>query len=709
MYRWIKHIPLALFVCAIVVGLGQIGCARYQYKEDRLQVSPSNVTESRDQIGSRGRVFGIGGMTRWQEGTPAVPGSMPSRSEELWIIAKPSSSQIADASDTPRSGALIVRDGEQTLAFPLAHTDVKARIDGYIATVDVTQQYHNPFSGKIEAVYVFPLPENAAVSEFVMTIGDRVIRGIIREKEEAKKIYDDAKSQGYVASLLEQERPNVFTQRVANIEPGKQVDIGIRYFHTLSYDDGWYEFVFPMVVGPRFNPPLTSDGVGATARGQVGASGQKTQVQYLAPNERTGHDVSLNVDLNAGVAIEEIASSNHAINVDSIDNATRKISIKPTDRLPNKDFVLRFKVAGKTLKSGVIAQRDPRGGGYFALMLYPPESTDSLPRRPIELCFLMDVSGSMTGAPLDQSRNAIQAALGMMQPTDRFNIIRFAGSTDMLYPASVFATEREKRSALQFINDTRAGGGTMMLDGIKQALNQPAEESRGKYVCMMSDGFIGNERQIIQVTRQLRGQTRVFGFGVGSSPNRYLIDGMSRAGAGAVAYLGLHDDGAVVMRHFLDRTSKPALTNLQIDTTNLKGAQINPFKIPDVYVGRAVVITGRFEGQGGSITLRGESGGQMLTQTFPIKPDRQGTSLASVWARQQIAALFDQATLDDIRMDLGHEIKTVALTYGLMSDYTSFIAVDSTHRTSGAVGTTVVQPVPVPDGVKYETTVPERP
>ncbi len=692
MNRWIKHIPLALFLCAIVVTAAQVGCQVTGAMPAKLSMSIHSPAMGDD--GSR---------------APVPVSSLPNPSEELWIIAKPATSPAADPDAAPKSGALIVRDGDKTLPFPLKHTDVKARIDGYIATVDVTQQYHNPFSSKIEAIYVFPLPENAAVSEFVMTIGDRVIRGIIREKEEAKQIYDDAKRQGYVASLLEQDRPNVFTQRVANIEPGKQVDIGIRYFHTLSYDDGWYEFVFPMVVGPRFNPPMTTDGIGAVSRGEVGTSGQKTEVQYLAPGERTGHEVSLAVDLHAGVAIEEIASSNHQIDIAQIDPSSSKISIKPTERLPNKDFVLRFKVAGKTLKTGLITQRDPRGGGYFALMLYPPQTTDGLARRPVDLCFLLDVSGSMSGAPIDQSRGAVQAALGMMQETDSFNIVRFAGSTDQMSTARVLASERAKRQAVDFLRGTNAGGGTMMLAGIQQALSQPSDESRVQYVCMMTDGFIGNERQIIQATRQLRGQTRVFGFGVGSSPNRYLIDGMSRAGAGAVAYLGLNDDGAKVMRHFFDRISKPALTNIQIDASNLKGAKINPFKIPDVYVGRAVVITGRFEGDGGSITVRGRSADQTIVQTFPIRADAQGTSLASVWARQQIAALCDQASLDDIRIDLAHEVKTIALNYGLMSDYTSFVAVDSTHRTSGESGTTIVQPVPIPDGVKYETTVPERP
>src|SRR6185436_18110670 len=208
--------------------------------------------------------------------------------------------------DVPGSGTMVVERDKKHVPLPLKHTDVKAALSGYIATVKVTQQFQNPFEHQIEAVYVFPLPENAAVNEFVMTIGERRIRGIIRERAEAEKIYDEAKAQGYVASLLTEERPNIFTQSVANIEPGKQIDVRIHYFHTLAFDDGWHEFVFPMVVGPRFNPPGSTTGIGVAPRPQAGVSGQKTEVTYLAPNERSGHDISLAIQLHTAIPVEQV-------------------------------------------------------------------------------------------------------------------------------------------------------------------------------------------------------------------------------------------------------------------------------------------------------------------------------------------------------------------------------------------------------------------
>jgi hypothetical protein len=266
--------------------------------------------------------------------------SLPSANEELWVIQKPATAAARDehGEPLPGSGMLVTKlPGEQkTVPVPLKHTEVTANITGYIASVDVKQQFHNPYESKIEAVYVFPLPTNAAVNEFVMTIGDRKIRGIIREREEARRIYDEAKSGGYVASLLTQERPNVFTQSVANIEPGKAIDIDIRYFNTLGYSDGWYEFVFPMVVGPRFNPPGSTDGIGSTEHGQVGKSGQKTEVQYLPPDKRSGHDIGLTVDLDAGVALEKIDSRNHSIKIKRNGRQRATIALTVATRSPTK-------------------------------------------------------------------------------------------------------------------------------------------------------------------------------------------------------------------------------------------------------------------------------------------------------------------------------------------------------------------------------------
>jgi len=355
--------------------------------------------------------------------------------DEIWIIAKarPPAAPKGDK-EWPGCGAMMARlpEGEKEIALPLKHTDVNGRITGYIATVEVTQEFGNPYDEKIEAVYVFPLPQNAAINEFIMVIGKRKIRGIIRERKEAERIYTQARRQGHVASLLTQERPNIFTQKVANIEPGKKIDVNIKYFNTLAYVDGWYEFVFPMVVGPRFNPPGYTKGVGAVARGKRGISGQKTEVQYLKPGERSGHDISLAVDIDAGVAVEEVRCTSHVIKKRAGKRNRLTVKLNEMDSIPNKDFVLRYRVAGKKVKTALMMHRDKRGG-YFTLMVYPPENLSSVRRAPMEMIFVLDCSGSMSGKPIEKAKDAIRRALVKLEPGDTFQIIRFsnkAGARD---------------------------------------------------------------------------------------------------------------------------------------------------------------------------------------------------------------------------------------------------------------------------------------
>jgi Ca-activated chloride channel family protein len=644
------------------------------------------------------------------------PQSLPAPNEELWVIAKPDADQQQQAREIdghpmPGSGTLVTTPpGSDTpVPVPLKHTDVKAEIAGYIATVDVKQQFHNPYDGKIEAVYVFPLPGNAAVSEFVMTVGERKIRGIIREREEAKRIYEEARGAGHVASLLTQERPNVFTQKVANIEPGKAIDIDIRYFHTLGYSDGWYEFVFPMVVGPRFNPPGTTDGVGSVGRGNGGASGQKTEVQYLRPTERSGHDIALSVHLDAGVRIEGLKSVNHKVATTDTDVDSQVIiKLDEGDRVPNQDFVLRYKVAGERTKSGLIVQKDEKGQGYFTLMLVPPENLGSLPPRALEIVFTLDVSGSMDGAPINQSKAAMRYALAQMNPQDTFQIVQFAGHAAAMAQQPLPATPDNVRAALAYMEQTQAGGGTMMLEGIRASLDIPRDENRLRFVGFLTDGYIGNEAEILKAVKASLGQARVFSFGVGSAPNRYLLDGLARQGRGAVAYLGLNDDATEVMAHFYERIRRPALTDIEIDWNGMQVSEVFPQEIPDLFVGRPVVLTGKFSGEGvDKIRIRGRVGNEVQAVELPVAMDGPAVgrkALPAVWARMKIADLADEAAMAP-SADVAAQVRQVALEYGLMSSFTSFVAVDSSARTGGTFGTTVAVPVPVPPGVRYETAV----
>jgi len=628
------------------------------------------------------------------------------------VIARPTSAPAGPKDETPGTGALMAKlpDEEKEVPVPLKHTEVKAGISGYIATVEVTQQFHNPYSKKIEAVYVFPLPQNAAINEFIMTIGERRIRGIIRERKEAERIYREARRQGYVASLLTQERANIFTQRVANIEPGKEIDVNIKYFNTLAYVDGWYEFVFPMVVGPRFNPPGSTDGVGAVARGRHGLSGQGTEVQYLRPRERSGHDIGLTMDIDAGVPIEELASRNHVIARKQASPQRLTVKLSQLDAIPNKDFVLRYRVAGKVVRSALMVHRDRRGG-FFTLMLYPPANLRHLGRSPMEMILVLDCSGSMSGRPIEQAKNAIERAMRSLRPDDTFQLIRFSNRASSLGRAPVRATADNVRRALRYLRSLRGSGGTMMIEGIKAALDFDHEPKRLRFVAFLTDGFIGNEAQILAEVHRRIGASRIFSFGVGSSPNRYLLDRMAKLGKGCVAYLSLNDNAGQVMDDFFGRVSHPAMTDIEIDWGRLQVSDMYPRRIPDLFVGRPVILTGRFKGDGdGTVRVRGRVGGESREIALRLNPGDGAAShsgIPCVWARTRIADLADQATYDRDN-EIPEQIKQVALEYGLMSSYTAFVAVDSLTRTAGDHGVSVAVPVPVPDGVRYDTTVQER-
>ncbi|MDE0342339.1 MAG: VIT domain-containing protein [Deltaproteobacteria bacterium] len=652
--------------------------------------------------------------------------------EEIWIIAKASPDEGGfDAFDAdfddgvldPRSGTMVVSDPSEseieaeTVPLPLEHTAVDASVAGHIGTVRVRQRFGNPFARRIEAVYVFPLPERAAVTEFLMVIGERKIRGILREKEEAEAIYTEALEHGYRASLLVQRRPNVFEQRVANIEPGKAIDVDIAYFHTLAYNDGWYSFVFPIVVGPQFSLPGSEDPMPAVRRGSGnGMSGAKG-VEYLSPTERSGHDLSIEVRIDAGVAIEELKST-HAIVTEREGTMAATVRLADRTTLPNRDFVLDFRVAGELTKSSLMTYRDPVSGeGFLSLMVIPPIDTTRLERRPMEMVFVVDCSGSMDGRPLEQAKAAIGAALTRLNPGDTFQIIRFSDDASQFGAVPVRANRRNLAAARRYLARLDADGGTWMLEGVKTALDFPHDPARFRFVAFLTDGYIDYEKEILAAILQRLGASRIFSFGIGSSTNRFLLESMARAGRGVAAYAGPTDSVEAVMDAFFDRVSHAALTDIKVDWGGMEVADTYPSRFPDLFVGRPLVVSGRFVGEPRTVIVSGNAGRE--TRSIALDgANAGGASVAKVWARSKVADLSERQAsaanqmahddldgADRLHEELGHAIRRIALRHQLVSDYTSFVAVDTSGAADEPGAVTVHQAVPVPDGVRYETTV----
>jgi Ca-activated chloride channel family protein len=458
-----------------------------------------------------------------------------------------------------------------------------------------------------------------------------------------------------------------------------------------------------MVVGPRFNPPGSTEGVAAMGRNsRAGASGQKTEVTYLKPHERSGHDISLRVEIDPGVSIEEFECKTHKIDSERPTADKLIATLAAGDRVPNRDFVLRYRVTGGQVKGGLLTHKDERGG-FFTLMLYPPAQINALARQPMEMVFVLDCSGSMSGRPIAQAKQAIREAFKLLQPQDSFQLINFSTSASQLGPKPLVATAANIQYGLAYLEALNSDGPTMMIEGIKAALDFPHDPERLRYVCFLTDGYIGNEAEIIAAVQDKLGPARIFSFGVGTAVNRYLLDSMAKVGRGAVAYLLPQTESAPVIEEFFARISHPALSDLRIDWAGLNVREVYPKVMPDLYAGRPVILTGRYAGElPGSVRVSARNGGGNVEFAAPILREEGAatTALPSIWARGKIADLsFSRAG------DLAAQIKQTALDYSLLSQFTAFVAVDSTRRTAGEEGVTVRQAVPVPEGVKYSTTV----
>ncbi len=424
--------------------------------------------------------------------------------------------------------------GEPLGPCPLKHTAVKAEISGFLSRVAVTQEFENPYHEKIEAVYTFPLPHNAAVDDAADHADrrPRTVRGKIKRREEARAIYEAARDAGQAASLLDQERPNIFTQAVANIAPGAKVTITIRYVETLKYEAGAYEFMFPMVVAPRYIPgkPTGKDGGGwAPDTTRVGDASHITP-QVTPPGTRAGHDISVEVSLDAGVPINFLRSLTHDVDIQRPTPTTAVLHLKNQSEIPNKDFVLQYDVSGKKVEDAVLTHRDARGG-FFTMILQPPAKTPPQDIAPKEMVFVLDTSGSMNGFPIEKAKESMRLALDGLNPRDTFNLITFSGDTHILFPQPVPATADNLREAQEFLASRHGSGGTEMMKAIRAALEPSGDRNHVRVVCFMTDGEVGNDMEIIAEV-QKHPDARVFAFGIGSSVNHFLLDKMAEYGRG---------------------------------------------------------------------------------------------------------------------------------------------------------------------------------
>jgi Ca-activated chloride channel family protein len=614
------------------------------------------------------------------------------------------------ASSEP-GGELRIRgtDGRVVGACPLQHTEVDADIAGFITRVHVRQTFANPLDRKIEAVYVFPLPQDSAVDDMAMTIGDRRIVGKIQPREQARQTYEAARSAGHVASLLDQERPNIFTQSVANIEPGAQVVVEITYVETLKYEDGAFTFVFPMVVGPRYMPSAPTGG-----QGGVGVQESKTGVPdadrisppITMPPTRAGHDIGMTVRIDGGAELFDIKSELHAIRIQQAGPNRATVTLQNEGEIPNRDFILRYRTATEQIKDAFFVHPFP-GGAYFTLSLLPPRRVDPAQARPKEMIFVIDRSGSQQGFPIEKAKETMRRCIQDMNPDDTFNLLSFSNDVTRLFDHAAPNTPDNRAQALRYLDGVQADGGTEMLPALRAALDPPADPRRVRIVGLLTDGFVGNDFEIIDAVRKYAGTARVFTFGIGNSVNRFLLDGVAHAGRGEVEYVTLEKEGSAAAERFHERIQSPVLTDLQIDWGSLKADDVYPRQLPDLFSDRPILIHGLLKGAiEGVITLRGLTGQGPFLRRIPLHPPSEPephAALASLWARAKVADLMTQdlAGLQsgNMRDNLKQAITDLGVRYRLLTQFTSFVAVEEDRRTEPGKLTQVSVPVEKPDGV----------
>jgi Ca-activated chloride channel family protein len=693
--------------------------------------------------------------------------------------------EAAPGGSTAGQFVLLNKDGQPAGECPLQHTDVTADIAGYVARVTVKQQFQNTASDPVEAVYTFPLPEDAAVDDMTMTLGNRIIRGEIKRREEARQIYEAARDAGQSAALLDQERPNIFTQSVANLMPGEPVTVTISYVRLLKYDEGGYTFSFPMVVGPRYTPtggysvpgkrgdPSASPSFSAPAapsndpgerlsplldpmpkvapggpqgdpmpkiapRGSAPNPAPKDSIPRVVPpgfyppvssgpqavvtdadkitppialpGTRAGHDISLRVNLDAGLPIQDVRSELHPISI-SRDGPTRAvINLENEATLPNKDFILHYSVAGSQMQSGALVTANGDGTGYFTLILQPPAAPPASEISPKEMVFVIDQTGSQSGWPIEKAKETMRYAIRHLNPGDTFQLIGFNTDVYPCFPAPVPNTPANVTKALQFLDPIQGSGGTDILKSVDYALKLPDDPGRLRIICYMTDGYVGNDMQILDYIRKNRGRARMFPFGIGNSVNRFLIEGMAKEGRGAAEYVTLDTPGSGPAEKFYRRISSPLLLDPQVNWGSLPVSEIYPSRLPDVFSAGPVIVKGRYTRPGeGDIVVQGRLRGQPWSRRVHLVLPRvhpEGSEIGTLWAREKIEDLQSQdwsgAQSGQPDPSIKDKIVSVALEHRLMSQYTSFVAVERRTINLNGKPRKVDVPVEMPEGVSYD-------
>ncbi len=569
-------------------------------------------------------------------------------------------------------------------------TDVDYKITGSIARAKVKQQFKNSSSLWAEGIYVFPLPANAAVDHFRMIIGQRIIEGQIKERVIAKKIYERAKSAGKKASLIEQQRPNVFTTSLANIAPGEEITVEFEYQQLLDYKDNSYRLRFPMVVGPRYHTGQNHTGLSSIENLTNHAPDETSVYTETDPINKANNPVHIHVLLDAGVSLYDLSSSYHRINIIQTSETRYSVSTIGENMVADRDFELVWKPQlNNNPQLSIFNEKFENDNGdisnYTMLTLLPPELSHLQQKvQERDVIFVIDISGSMAGTSIEQAKTSLITALDGLTSIDRFNIIWFNDDTDSLFPKAVTASPQYKNYAKHFIEKLKAGGGTEMLPAMELALSKQESFSRFRQVVFITDGNISNETELFSVIDRQLGNSRLFTIGIGSAPNAYFMRKAAQKGRGTFTYIGDINEVHEKTITLLKKLETPALINIQLainsKTTDKNAYEVFPKIIPDLYAGETATVLIKGKQLPRNITVKGDYGNSEWQTTSELTSTIQ-SGIRIAWAREKIASLMNlrhEATTENERAAIKKEITTTALEHHLVSRYTSLVAVDVT-------------------------------
>lgn len=576
--------------------------------------------------------------------------------------------------------------------LPLKSTSAVVNIAGVIADVTVNQIYKNEGKKTLEAIYVFPASTRAAVYGMKMTIGNRTIEAKIEEYQKARQKYEQARQEGKSASLLEQKRPNVFQMNVANILPGDEIKVELRYTELLVPEKGVYEFVYPTVVGPRYSN--ISEDTAPPEEGWI-------KNPYQHQEEKPTYTFDILVKLSCGIPIQAITSPSHKVNIKYEAPSIAVIKLSDEEKYGgNRDFIIKYKLQSDQIESGLLLFEGKKEN-FFLAMIQPPKRINLDQIAPREYIFIMDVSGSMYGFPINISKLLLKDLISKLRPQDLFNVLLFSGSSYVLSEKSLPATENNIRRAIDIVERQQGGGGTELLPALQKALNLPRSEGYSRIIVIATDGYVTVEKQAFELIRNNLGQANMFAFGIGTSVNRHLIEGMAYIGMGESFVITNPQEAPTKAKEFENYIQSPLLTDIKINYEGFAAYDVEPPSIPDLFAERPIIIFGKWQGfPKGKIRITGSTANGIYEKEIiidKVKPLASHSALKYLWARHRIKLLSDFNNLGR-DYDLINKIVNLGLQYNLLTNYTSFVAIDTVIRSDGNLQR-VKQPLPMPQGV----------